>query len=255
MTVPQGTGGGTSGQPGGGTSSDKPNQQQSQQQAPQLPPEVIKAIADNAKALQGISGALAAFNQRLETIEKARQQSEPKEQEPEEADLDSMTRSDFVKYAVAAIKKQVIDPLAKEVQGTRETQAVTELKRRFEAVKAAKRDFGDWMDELKTAYTANPNLDPEDAYLLVRAKNPKKATELDKKYDDEAKKAAEESKKEKEEQEKQGRRDNVTKMRFGGLPPSAGSKQAGNTHKDLKSAAETAFEKTVAKMGFNPFEE
>jgi len=204
---------------------------------------------DGAEGSQGVS--VEQFNQLVNTVgtlaqgmqslqqtiqQTAVQQSmdnnsdDEDEQEDIGNDLEVLSRAEFAQHITNVLSKQFksqIEEIAKQINEIRTGVQEVDTKTTIKEFAAQHKDFWDWQDELRAIVKETPGISIERAYKLARAENPKKARELDEKYN-----PSEVGKK---------------RQAFGGLTPTSG-RTAKSTKMSAKDAAEAAWEQTMADL-------
>ncbi len=117
-------------------------------------------------------------------------------------DLEKMSRSDFMAHItetiVTAIKKDVSDPLNKDIEDAKTSTERERLVREINTAKSDHSDFMNWGPEVRDLVQRNPNLSIEQAYQLARSQDGEKSITIDKELEEGLKKKAEEDAKAKE---------------------------------------------------------
>jgi len=128
---------------------------------------------------------------------------------------------------------QITKDLGGQIADTRNETNRERIQREVDAARGKYKDFNEWRDEMQMQVKKNPMLSAEEAYILAKSGDSKKAKELDDKY---AKLEAEEKAKS---GEGSGARD---KGGFGGMRPGTGERS--NKRSDMKpdEAAEAAWD-------------
>lgn len=180
-----------------------------------------------------ITGGFQQLGEQISGMGTQQQQQTPDEEDDSSNnipdDLESLSRKDLL-GVIANVLDNTIDKKLKTVTRRLDTDQDTRLRENAEnQIKQAisnHKDFHDWKPELGVILKQKPHLNIEDALTLVRSADSKKATELDKKY-----------------QEKKDDNDEDSidpKKPFGGIRPEHGSKGTKKGMK-LKDASEEAF--------------
>lgn len=161
-----------------------------------------------------------------------------------EEDLESMPRKQFMELITNGIIKHIdktIKPLKGEIASTKETTVREKVMAEVKELKSGRgKDFDEWKAELTDLIKNNPLLSASDAYDLVRARNPQKADEMDKKFF-QGKYVKQESK---GDEGSEGNR----KPRFGGMRNGSGKDDERPTNLDAKQSAEAAWEEVMSDL-------
>jgi hypothetical protein len=159
------------------------------------------------------------------------------EPEPEAADLEGMSRADFMKAIVGAVKTQLTDPMSKQFADADDQHERRGIQTDIDKAAVKYGDFWDWQVEARKILNDKPNLSIDEAYHLARATNPEKLqtmqTEAEKKVN-----AEKDSEKEKRD------------LEYGGLLPTSG-KSKPNEKMEIDKAADVAWEEV---MGGTPYD-
>lgn len=121
------------------------------------------------------------------TVQQASATSGPEPAAP--VDFDGMTNSELQAHIVGSVTRAVetmlsekLAPLTAAIDNTQRTMTTQTVTAEIAALRGAHKDFNDWMSEMKALATEQPSLGIGDIYSLVRARNPAKAGELDRRY-------------------------------------------------------------------------
>jgi len=154
--------------------------------------------------------------------------------------LESLSRKDFMEHIVDRFSKVVdskIKPVATQLDDGQTKQLEKDVAAAVKKAESDHKDFWDWKEEMGKELLKNPYLYPEDAYILVRARDPKKAKEMDEKHlSDEEKKKIEAAKKKE------------NNPQFGGLTPTSGKTVTSDRMKK-EEASELAWQETMGETG------
>jgi len=164
-------------------------------------------------------------------------------------ELDELMPGEVYKMLQDDIQSQLADTLDKKINPIVETLTgfmrnthQTQVKDRVMVVaqeagpdgKPLRPDFGDWVDELKAARQAMPQIDIAQLYDLVRVQNPGKAKQLEAKYVPVPEQSL----------------DNV--LDFGGIPPNLMRQTVDGGDLSIEDAASQALEETRSTHGELP---
>lgn len=196
----------------------------------------VKGLGEGIKGLSGLGETLKSLKTDIEGLKKGDDTKRKKKQV--DPNLELMSRAELVQHVMSQIGDIIEDkvkPLSENItkvdQGVRTSEAQKQLK----AAMKKHPDFLEWKEEIQELVGRVSGLSPEEAYDMVRYRNPKKAQELDEKY-----KSEEEKKKEEEAKKKKEKKANP----FGGLTPTSGevTEEDGKKH-SKEDAAELAWQK------------
>jgi len=187
---------------------------------------------------QGLSTLTQKINEGLERGEGGVPSHAPPNLKNE--DLETMSRKELVDMILNGVTNvvdgklgQITKDLGGQIADTRNETNRERIQREVDAARGKYKDFNEWRDEMQMQVKKNPMLSAEEAYILAKSGDSKKAKELDEKY---AKLEAEEKAKS---GEGSGARD---KGGFGGMRPGTGERS--NKRSDMKpdEAAEAAWD-------------
>lgn len=160
----------------------------------------------------------------------------------EGADLESMSRQDFLKVVVKSVSKELGKELKKvqtSANSTREELERDRIKDQVSKVAAANPDFWEWADEIRTIANETPGISVKRAYALAKEEHPEKAKKLAEKFKDKGDKNG------------SGESDGKGKpRRMGGLLPTSGS-EAPTQKMDRRTAAQKAWDAVVPPGGLS----
>ena len=195
--------------------------------------QLTQTVTDLAGIVQGLQGKFDTLSEHLANPAPAPTPT-PAVPSVSSADLETMSRTDFAEHlmnqVVGRLQDDIIKPLTQKVGAVEEDTEKTKAQRLIDRASGEHKDFWDWKEEIGEEIRKNPYSDPEDAYLLVRAKNPDKASEMDKKYNP-------------PEEEPEGDKPKG----FGGLTPTSGQ-TAPSENMTRDEAAEAAWNDTMAAL-------
>jgi len=192
-----------------------------------------KAMADGmtmmAKHLEGLPGSISSS---LKDVLPAPKDDDDRRQE-EPADLEGLSRKDFlgiIMQQVGGVLDDKLGGIDERVEHANENATRSNLVLLLREAQEKHKDFGEWREEIKTQFKENPNLSPEQAYILARGADPTKAQEIDKKFT-EADETGEAD-------------DKATGTKFGGLRSgsSGGDTEEPTGDLNLQDAAQKAFD-------------
>lgn len=196
---------------------------------------------------KGQEQKISALQQQLE---EARDRGEAAPAD-EDVDLEGMNRKEFAGWLENRLGKRLsslVQDVDKKVETVSESTRQREIETEIERSAAKHGDFYEWVSEMRSIHEKNPTLSVEDAYMLARAHDPKKAAQLDAKGQVSKKKDTDKQEPEKDTQ--QGKDKSASqKGNFGGMTP-GGAKTSQPSNMTPQQAAEDAWEKTMAKSGF-----
>ena len=210
---------------------------------PAAPVDLTPMLKDMMGAIKQMGDVQAKTSQQLVTL-----QTQFKEQNsapivaptpaPENIDLESLSREDFmreiVKNVTESVKTDLIAPVASQVTGLGQFAATNVLTTQMAQLKTQFPDSGDWGGEISAMLQANPRLPVEDAYLIAKGRNPTKAGELTEKYAKLAETRKDEQTAELVEQ-------------FGGMFPNAAPIKIERDDMTLDDAGQDAWDKTIER--------
>lgn len=210
-----------------------------------LPAQVSRAVSE------GINSAIT--QQREVDATRRREADEADEADRDDGspavnaiDLEKMSRAEFMAHISKGFEKTLqknLGSFQKTLNSNVESIERDKVQARFNEARKAHSDFDEWKTEMGTLVKSHGYLDPEELYILARAKNSEKA----KKIDDEMNKAIEEAKiKDEKEKEPAGR------TRFLGLMPTSGGARLGSEespkYETTKEAAAAAFDEVMGNI-------
>lgn len=149
-------------------------------------------------------------------------------------DLDGMSRKDMLDLITNMNRRDlrtILKPIVQQLDQLSLNMTQNQLLGQIGNLSEKNKDYWDWKEEMKTLADQHPSLNPQEVYSLVRAKDPAKAADLDKKYNPAPK------------EEKR-------RPAFGGLQPNQGGR-SGEKPKamSMSDALEDAWAKTMEKHG------
>lgn len=198
--------------------------------------EVLKGLPEGVQDAVKTAIREASGEQRAAVAAAQAAQGEDGDEEPEEVNLEGLSRDQLVKHIDKSFTKaiaQALKPIQERLENTSTDAEVDRVKREFAKAKDDFPDFMDWKDEMRDIISAHPDLSAESIYLLARAKNPDKAKEIDEKLQE-----GKSGDKEKELSER--------KRAFGGLTPTSGTSEQKDGKKQPKDAAQAAWNEVFA---------
>ena len=146
------------------------------------------------ETLQQQFDSLLEQNQKLTDMVQGGQQQVTPATEAESAyvvpahseNLEDMSREEFANYQTSRmidqINAQVVNPLMGQINSLQQGIQKESANSTIEKMTAKYADFTHWGNEVADKLESTPGLDMKEAYTLVRAANPSKAAELDKKF-------------------------------------------------------------------------
>jgi len=197
---------------------------------------------DQLSQLTGtLSGLTETQRQALE-----RQSSKDNEEEEEDlsasADLESMDRKQFMGHMLGQVEKIItksMKGLTDQLQTVSSSSEEQRLLIEVKELQAKHKDFNDFKPEMAKIAKDNPELSLTRIYALAKAENPDKVKELEEKYSKD------------ESEDDKGSEDNKSsksKPGFGGLLPTSGGSEEVPSDMDTKTAADTAWAKTMVDV-------
>jgi len=193
--------------------------------------ETQETLRELTKSVAALVDGMSGLTKRVDEITETRSASRPSEDEfAQFGDLEVLSRKDFMDVILKKMEKVLedkLDGVTKEVSTVKAERESDLVRNQIKQAEKDHPDFWEWREEMKELVQRNPSLTAEDAYILARASNAKKAKEIDAKY-------TKEDKREGEEKEKKGT------PSFGGLTPTSGS-TTDNDNLTKEDAAETAW--------------
>ena len=204
-----------------------------------LPEGVQKAVKD---AIHEASG-----EQNAARIAAAKAAADDKDDDPDDDDFDieRVSRTELVNHLdkrFARSLDKALKPVIDRLEATSTDAETDRVKREFTKAKEDFPDFMEWKEEMRDIITTHPELSAENIYLLARAKNPKKAKEVD---DKSGKGKKEEDKKELSKR----------KQVFGGLTPTSGTSLEKDGKKQPKEAASSAWDEVFGQLDKELFDQ
>lgn len=207
-----------------------------------LPGQVAEAVK------QGINSAVAEQNAR----QTASRQEEDEFDDPDEDDdvsaddLEKMSRTEFANSIMKRFEKSLnraLRPLEEGLRNTGESAERDKVAAKFNQAREKIKDFDDWKNEMAEIVNEKGYLDPEELYILAKAKYPEKAKELE----EAAAKAQEEQTK--QEQQNQEKSSQERPAFLGLMPTNSGgtSDEDSQQYKNTKEAAEAAFDEILGQ--------
>lgn len=214
---------------GGQASQPTPDYGKLQEAISQLPQAVQEAV------MSGVNKAVEQNRGQEGHHQEQEQHQEVKELSEQE--LESMSRSDLLKYIehrFGSLVNQHLQPLQERVEQTSTTTERDRIQRQVNEAANKHPDFWEWRDEMQGLVQQYPDLTPEDLYTLAKTRNPEKAQQLQQK-----KQEAERSK-QAEEQSK--------RPAFGGLTPTSGVRTSSSDRMSQKDAIESAWNDIMSEI-------
>lgn len=141
------------------------------------------------KQTAGYAEGQAKLTALVETLGKPADRKEVQKDIFDGVDLENMTDAEKLKYVMAKMNETIEERVSEGLK--QHDKKLTDLADAFnqknsqEAVAAMVKDnadFFEWAPEMKALLSEQPNLTVRQAYVLVRAENPKKLAEMTKKY-------------------------------------------------------------------------
>lgn len=109
--------------------------------------------------------------------------------EPPPPDFDSMTQGELAAHITGSVMKafeakinDILAPITAQINDVRQSAATRDVTQEVAALRESNKDFNDWKDEMVSLAKQHPTLGIKQLYNLVRADNPAKAGELDRRY-------------------------------------------------------------------------
>lgn len=151
---------------------------------------VMGAITKLSEGLSKFDNTLTAIGGRIVALESGggsrKDDDDPPNKDDVNVDLETMDRNQFAEHLsrnlLSVIKKEMFDPLSEQIKGTQGRVGKMSAQDELTAVMTKYKDFSDWREPISKRLKDNEQLNLEDAYKLARADDPKKAAELDAKY-------------------------------------------------------------------------
>lgn len=104
-------------------------------------------------------------------------------------DFDLMTQGELAAHITGSVMKafeakinDILAPITAQINDVRQTAATRDVTAEVATLRASNADFNDWKDEMVSLAKQHPTLGIKQLYNLVRADNPAKAGELDRRY-------------------------------------------------------------------------
>ena len=204
--------------------------------------------ADFEGFAKGVTDTLSGFGEKFDNLAAANSPSENEEENAKEIDetpatlsdreLEMLPRRDFEARMLDKVRKEMIEPVSKELGSHKESVEEAAIGRQVLAAVDDHKDFWDWKDEMIALGGRIPNATPEELYTLARTKNPDRATELDEKYKEAGK----------DEENEEGKK--TPKGGFGGLTPTSGHRTVPNQRMNREQAVGNAWTETMS--GIDP---
>jgi hypothetical protein len=138
------------------------------------------------------------LEERIDELKNSNKSAAKKEEVVDDGTLDQLTPSQLYKKLRGDIQNdlQVIGSELKAlVGGTQQTVERDRVQRRVDEVVKSNPDFWDYKNEIHEIAKRNPNIDPEDAYLIAKSKKEKQSKVDTDKQEEEKRKAKENEKK------------------------------------------------------------
>jgi len=157
--------------------------------------------------------------------------------DPDPADLEGMSRTDFMKAIVGAVKTQITDPMSKQFADADDAQERRGIQTDIDKAAGKYGDFWEWQTEARKILNDKPNLSIDEAYHLARATNPEKLQTMQMEAD---------KKVNAEKEVEQEKRD----LEYGGLLPTSG-KSKPNEKMEIDKAADVAWEEVMGNRPLN----
>lgn len=197
---------------------------------------MMGALSKLSESLGRIDTTMAALGGRLVTLENGGGSSKESDSDSGSKDLsmdlETMDRSQFAEHMsknlLQIIRKEMFEPLSEQIKGTQGRIGKMSAQDELSGMVEKHKDFADWREAMSQRLKGNEQLSLEDAYKLARADDPKKAAELDAKYNPKPKTFD-------------------ATLGFYGFGDSA-STDAKSGKMDAKQAAEAAWSETMANL-------
>lgn len=104
-------------------------------------------------------------------------------------DFDSMTQGELAAHITGSVMKafeskinDILAPITAQINDVRQSAATKDVTQEVASLRDSHKDFNDWKDEMVSLAKQHPTLGIKQLYNLVRADNPAKAGELDRRY-------------------------------------------------------------------------
>ena len=191
--------------------------------------QLVGTVGTLAQSMQTMQETLAQLSERAQQPADDGDQHQSVDGDLLGDDLETLSRADFAKFIIDNLNKQFttrLEDIQKKLDETRSNVEAVDTKTTIKEFAATHKDFWDWQDELKAIVQETPGISIERAYKLVRAENPQKAAELDKKYSGDG---------------------GEQRKAFGGLTPTSGQ-TAKSTSKSPQEAAEAAWQQAMSGL-------
>lgn len=222
--------------------------------------DLTSIVSNLAEGMQNMQGSIGTLTQNMTEFTKTLQQGQQQQQQsgeeedddstftPGDADLESMSRADFMNVILQQVNKGLGDiakQLETKVSTVEERVDATTIKAEIKEVADQNPDFMFYKDEMKAIADRNPEMHVKDIYRLAKAEvaesNPEKLKEIEEKV---AEQQAEKLKT--QQQAGEGSANQSTKKGgFGGLTPTSGQQTDKPTNMTPDAAAEAAWSETM----------
>lgn len=213
----------------------------------ELPKELTETLAKLGQGLNALADSHKAMAERIESLGTGRQQQQAPEEDEEEdddlIDLEKLSRRELLNLIEKRHTKRLrseLEPIARSLTGVHESTAEKDIRAQIQDCVKKHPDFWEWRGEMQAIVKRNPNMTPEEAYVLARSYNPNKVKEVETKLE------TPEQKTERERKE-QASKKTIPDFLFGGLTPTSG-KTGGKAREKVKAGAdpgEVAWERVI----------
>lgn len=205
--------------------------------------EVLKGLPEGVQdavktAIKEASGEARAIAAAAKAAEDQQNDDDDLNIDDDDVDVERLSRAELVSHLDKRVIKSItkaLKPIIDRLEATSTDVETDRVRREFAGAKEKFSDFMEWKDEMREIITAHPDLTAENIYLLARAKDPKKAKEIDDKVQGD-----------KSEEDKINQSE--TMRAFGGLTPTSGTSLEVDGKKQPKDAAESAWNRTMGQV-------
>ena len=193
--------------------------------------QLSETLSKLSTGIEALATGFGALGDKIDGMKPGEKKDDKKKEDF--SDIESLNRKDFlgvILKEVGGLLEDKISPLTDKIGGVEKSASQKGIAEQVKQSQDGHKDFWDWKEEMGAEVKKNPYLTPEDAYVLARTGNSKKAKEMDEKYED--KKNAGAGGEDKERLEKVGP--------FGGLTPTSG-KTVPSENMSTADAAESSW--------------
>lgn len=232
----------------------------------QFTAEELKALKSVPGALARLGGGLGTVLQRLEKLEKIRTDESAKKankkddnEDSEEGltddEIDNLSNAQLVRLLGKQFKNTLekhVGTVAKSVEELQQGLNTKDFITQFKDLSKEHKDLPLWKDEIVKYYEKYPEAELEDAYYIVRRKNPEKSKAIDaklKEKEEEGKKKAAEEKEQADAEKRRGKKGST----FSLSPSGTGNSQKPTKRewKNFKAEVADIWDKAAAATGYN----